>query len=79
MEFVNRDFNAAINIRRCAVLKTGLAELTQPHFMEQPLRQEVYEEKLKPIQVGLSKKGLGGVRAWVDIFPFHGCETFSFY
>jgi transposase len=29
MEFVNRDINAAINTRRCAVLENRLPELTR--------------------------------------------------
>jgi hypothetical protein len=31
-EFVNRDFNAAMNIRRCALLKTRPPELTRANF-----------------------------------------------
>jgi len=49
MEFLNRDFNAAIHIRRCAVLKTRSAELTRPNFLGQSLRLEVHGEKLQPI------------------------------
>jgi len=33
MEFVNRDFNAAINIRRRAVMERRLAYLTRENFM----------------------------------------------
>jgi hypothetical protein len=55
-EFVNRDFNAAINIRRCAVPETRPEELTRSNFVTQPLRLQVYREKLKPIAEGRSKK-----------------------
>jgi hypothetical protein len=33
MEFVNRDFNAAINIRRCAVLESRPPALTRENFV----------------------------------------------
>jgi transposase len=33
MEFVNRDFNAAINIRRCAVLEKRPPESTRENFI----------------------------------------------
>jgi adenine-specific DNA glycosylase len=56
MESVIRDFNAAINIRRFAVLKTRPQELTRAIFVEQPLRLKVYKEKLKLIAGGRSKK-----------------------
>jgi len=51
-DFVSRDFNAAINISRCAVLETRPEELTQANFVEQPLRLEVYLAKLKTIAAG---------------------------
>jgi hypothetical protein len=38
MEFVNRDFNAAVNIRRCAVLETRPPELTWENFVGEPLK-----------------------------------------
>lgn len=47
MESANRDFNAAINIRRCAALKTRHAELTKPNFVAPPLMFEVCKEKTK--------------------------------
>jgi len=49
IEFVNRDFNIAIKIRRCAVLKTRPTGLWLSNFMEQPLGLEAYDEKLKQI------------------------------
>jgi len=49
MEFATRDFDAAINIRRCAVLKRRPEELTRANFVGQPLKLEVDTEKLKPI------------------------------
>jgi hypothetical protein len=55
MAFVNKAFNAAINIRRCAVLKTRPAELTRSKFVWQPLRLEVCRDKPKPIAGGRSK------------------------
>jgi len=56
MEFMNLDFNAAINIRRSAILKTGPAELTRANFVGQPLKVEFYKEQPKPISLEQSKK-----------------------
>lgn len=42
MEFVNRDFSTAINIRRFAVLETRAAELRRSNFVWKPRRPEVY-------------------------------------
>jgi len=56
MEFVNRGFNAAISIRRCAVLKTRSAELTRTKSLGQSFRLEMCKKKLKPIAGGWSKK-----------------------
>jgi len=44
MEFVNRGLNAAINIRRCAVLETRTPELTRENFVGQSLKGELYEK-----------------------------------
>jgi len=52
MAFVN--FNAAINTRRCAVLKMRPAELTRANSVGEPLEVEMYQEKLKLIPVGES-------------------------
>jgi hypothetical protein len=65
-EFVNRDFNAAINIRRCVVLETGLEELRRSKFVGQPLKFEIYREKMNPIGVGRSKTA--GRRLCIDSF-----------
>jgi len=55
-EFVNRDFNAAINIRRCAVLEKRPPELTRDNFIGQPLKVEIYETGLEAIVGGRSKR-----------------------
>jgi len=55
MEFVNRDFNAAINVRRCAVLENRLPESTRVNFTGQPLKVELYEKKLEVVVGGRSK------------------------
>jgi len=44
MEFVNRDFNAAINIRRCAVMENRPPQQTRENFKGQPLKVELYEK-----------------------------------
>jgi hypothetical protein len=56
MEFVNRDLNAAINIRRWAVMENKPPEWTSVNFVAQSLQVELYEKKLKPVVVGRSKK-----------------------
>jgi len=56
MEFVNRDFNVAINIRRCAVMERRPPELTRANFVGEPLQVEFYGNKLKPVVDGRSKK-----------------------
>jgi hypothetical protein len=43
MEFVNRDFNAAIHIRRFAILENRPEELTRSKFVGQPLDVELYK------------------------------------
>jgi len=47
MEFVNRDFNSAINIKRCAVMETRPPALTRRNFVGQPLKVELYEKKIE--------------------------------
>jgi len=47
MEFLNRDFNVATNISRCAVLKTRSEELKRSHFAGHPLSLEACAHKLK--------------------------------
>jgi len=49
MEFVNRDFNAAINIRKCAVMEHRPPEWTRVNFVGQPLKVELYEKKLEEV------------------------------
>jgi len=56
MEFVNRDFHAAINGRRGAVLETRTPELTRENFVGQPLKVELYEKMLEAVVGGRSKK-----------------------
>jgi hypothetical protein len=41
MKFVNRDFYAAISIRRCAELNTRPAELRRSNFLGQLLMLEL--------------------------------------
>jgi hypothetical protein len=52
MDFVNRDFNAAINIRRWAVLENRPPEWTRGNFVGQSRKVEVYETKLEEIVRG---------------------------
>jgi len=59
VEIVNADFDSAINIRRCALMKTRPAELTRSNDVGELLKAEVYKQKLKPIP-GASQKTLGG-------------------
>jgi len=56
MEFVNRDFNTAIIIRRCAVMEKKPPQLTRENFKGQPLKVELYEKKVEPVAGGRSKK-----------------------
>jgi hypothetical protein len=56
MEFVNRDFDAAIYMRRYAVMERRPPELRRENFVGQPLKVELYEKKLKPVVGGRSKK-----------------------
>ena len=56
MEFVNRGFHAAINVRRCAAMEKRPSESTRGNFIAQPLKVAVYEKKLKPVVGGRSKK-----------------------
>ena len=56
VEFVNRDFNAAINIKRCAVMETRPPALTRENFMGQPLKVEPYETKFEAEVRGRFKK-----------------------
>jgi hypothetical protein len=53
---VNRDFNAAINIKRCAVLEKRPPNWTRMNFIGQPLKVELYEKKLEAVVGGRSQK-----------------------
>jgi len=56
MDFVNRDFITAINIRRCAVLENRPPEMTRENFVGQPLKVLLYETQLEAVVGGRSKK-----------------------
>jgi hypothetical protein len=56
MEFVNRDFNAATNIRKCAVMEKRPPEMTRENFHGQPLMVELHEKKLEAVVGGRSRK-----------------------
>ena len=56
MEFMNRDFNAASNIRKYALMEKRPPELTRENFIEQSLNVELYEIKLEAVVGGQSKK-----------------------
>jgi len=56
---VNRDLNAAINIRRCAMLENRPPYLPRANFIGQPLKVELYEKKLEAA-VGGRSKNTGG-------------------
>jgi len=56
MRFVNRDFNAAVNIRRCAAIEKRPPQQTRENFVGQPLKVQLYEKKLKPVVGGLPRK-----------------------
>ena len=56
MEFVNRDSNAAINTRRCAVLETRPPDFTRGNFVEQPLKVVLCEKKLEAVFGGRPRK-----------------------
>jgi len=56
MEFVNRDFTAALNVRKCAVLETRPPEWTRGNFFGQPLQVQLHEKKLEAAVGGRSKE-----------------------
>jgi hypothetical protein len=56
MEFVNRDFNAAFSIRRCAVMEKRPPGPTKGNFVGQSLKVEVYEKKLESLVGCRSRK-----------------------
>jgi len=61
MEFVKRGFNAAINLRRCAVLENKPPEWTRMNLVGQSLKGELYERKLESVVGSQSKKTGGAV------------------
>jgi hypothetical protein len=68
MEFVNRDFSAAISIRRHVVLKPTPEELKPSNVMGEAPRLEVCPDNLEPIAVGRSKRQ-GGVCKCIYMYP----------
>jgi len=60
MEFVKRGFNAAINLRRCAVLENKPPDWTRRNLVGQSLKGELYERKLEAVVGSQSKKTGGG-------------------
>jgi len=56
MEFVNREFNAATNIRRCAVPEERPSKMTRVNFVGQPIKVELYKKKLEAVVGSMSKK-----------------------
>lgn len=73
-EFVNRVFNATINIRRCVVLKTRPAELAPFMFLGHALKLVSCLDKLEPTPAGRSKKREASAHRC--IYTRHGLETF---
>lgn len=77
MEFVNRDLNIAMNIRRWLVPKPSPAELTRSNCVAHAVVPVVCKQKLKPIAVGRSKKT--EKRLQVGIKLPYSCETLLFH
>jgi hypothetical protein len=74
-EFMNRDFNHAINIRRFMAFETRPEALTRSNFIEESLRLEASREKLRPIKAA-DQKRLGSICAWVYVCPLDNRGTF---
>jgi len=55
IEFVNRDFNAAINIERCVLMIKRPPELMRASFVGQPLKVISYKQKTKSAAGAWSK------------------------
>lgn len=55
-EFVNRDFNASVNIKPCVALRKRPEDLTRAMFEKHPLMIEAYLDKLMLIAVSRSKR-----------------------
>jgi len=75
MDFVNRDFNAVINLRRCAVLEKRSPDSTRGNFVGQPIKVELYEKTLEAVVSGRSIET--GRRLYVGIGVLCSRETFS--
>jgi len=75
-EMVNRNLNAAMNIRRYAVLETRPMDVMRANIAGHPLQLEVYTEKLKRT-AGACRKKLGGVceLACIYIFRFKSSNS----
>jgi len=58
MGFVNRECNAANNMRRCVALKTRPEEMKRSSFMGRPLSLQVSKERMKRMAGGRSKKAV---------------------
>jgi hypothetical protein len=79
MDFVNRDFNAAINNRRFDKMKTRPVEQTRANLVGQPLSLVVCMQILKPIAGGQStsarrrrpRMGIHLPCTVVNVFLFH--------
>jgi hypothetical protein len=56
MEFMNRGCNAAIHIRKSAMLETRPPASTRANFVGQPLKVELYEKKMESVVGGRSGK-----------------------
>jgi hypothetical protein len=78
MQFVDRDFRTAMNIRRCMMLKKRTEELTRSNVVVQPLRLEVCLRKLKPIAVVRSQKSGRRLRVGVSVYTLWSLNVYLF-
>jgi len=56
MVLVNRDFNAATNVKRCTVTERRPPESTRENFVRQSLKVELYEKQLEAVVGDRSEK-----------------------
>jgi len=56
MEFANRNLNAVINVKTCAVLERRPSEWTRENFVRQSLKVELYEKQLEEVVGGRARK-----------------------
>ena len=77
-EFVNRDVNAAIYTKRCAVLKRIPEALARAHLVRQPLRLEEYMQNLELIAGGRSDERVRRLRVgvYVPIMVVNRCSLY---